>query len=238
MATQKIDIKDTITAGVQYGLKNIVNLLLMVILYVVTVWIPWLNVGTTIGLFKAVIKIGNGEAVDPKSIFDKENWSNLGDFFLLCGLVSIGITAAAAFMFIPAIIIGIAWQFALYFFIDKGLSPTKCLKVSYKATYGEKWRIFFIYLILYIAIVIVCAILGIIPKVGPFLAALATICCAAIVVAVEGVMYKHFSDKADEIFADKIEACGCKVAPALEAPAAPAPEAPAAPAPASEAPAE
>ncbi len=110
------------------------------------------------------------------------------------------------------------------------------MKVSYKATYGEKWRIFFIYLIVYIAIGIICGILGMIPKVGPVLVALATICCCAIAVAVEGVMYKHFSDKADELFADKIEACGCKAAPAPEAPveAPAAPEAPATP----EAPAE
>ena len=49
----------------------------------------------------------------------------------------------------------------------------------------------------------------------------------AALVAIEGVMYAHFSDKADEIFADKIaakEACGCAApAPAPEpAPAAPA----------------
>ncbi|MBO4427863.1 MAG: hypothetical protein J5771_05230 [Bacteroidales bacterium] len=224
MAAQKIDIKETIVAGVQYGMKNIVNLLLMVLLYVVTVWIPYLNIGTTIGLYKAIIKIGKGEVINPTEIFAKENFENLGDFFLLLGFLSIGISMAAVFMFIPAIVIGIAWQFAIYFFIDKGLSPTKALKVSYKATYGEKWRIFFIYIILYIAIAIICCILGLIPKVGGILAALATICCLAIVVAIEGVMYKHFSDKADEIFADKIAACCCKEAP--EAPAAPAEEAP------------
>ena len=231
MAVQKIDIKETIVAGVQYGLSNIVNLLLMVVLYVLTVWIPYLNVGTTIGLYKAIIKIGRGENFQPTDIFAKENFDNLGDFFLLLGLMSIGISMAAVFMFIPAIVIGIAWQFAIYFFIDKSLSPTKCLKVSYKATYGEKWRIFFIYLILWIVIAIVCCLLGLIPKVGGVLAALATICCMAIVVAVEGVMYKHFSDKADEIFADKIGCC-CKEAPkAPEAPAAPAaPEAPETPA--------
>ncbi|MBR5904868.1 MAG: hypothetical protein IKZ51_00235 [Bacteroidales bacterium] len=218
MAIQKIDIKETIIAGVQYGMQNILNLILMVLLYIVTVWIPYLNVGTTIGLYKAIIKIGRGETFKPTDIFDKENFNNLGDFFLLLGFLCMGIYVAAIFMFIPAIVIGIAWQFAIYFFIDKGLSPTKCLKVSYKATYGEKWRIFFIYLILYIVICIVCGVLALIPKVGGILAVLAVICCAAIVVAIEGVMYKHFSDKADEIFADKIGCC-CKEAP--EAPAAP-----------------
>jgi hypothetical protein len=49
----------------------------------------------------------------------------------------------------------------------------------------------------------------------------------AVFVAVEGVMYAHFSAKADEIFADKIGCChGAPKAP--EAPEAPAPEPPAA----------
>ena len=54
MATEKLDIMQTIKDGVQYGLKNFFPLLLMVLLYVVTVWIPYLNVGTTIGFYKAI----------------------------------------------------------------------------------------------------------------------------------------------------------------------------------------
>ena len=63
MATEKLDIMQTIKDGVQYGLKNFFPLLLMVILYVVTVWIPYLNVGTTIGFYKAIISI-QGEEMD------------------------------------------------------------------------------------------------------------------------------------------------------------------------------
>ena len=51
MATQKLQIKQTIMDGVQYGLKNVASLLLMVVLYILTFWIPYLNVGTTIGVY-------------------------------------------------------------------------------------------------------------------------------------------------------------------------------------------
>ena len=232
MATQNLQIVPTIKEGILYGLKNIPSLLVMVILYVLTVWIPYLNVGTTIGLQKAIIKIGRGEVINPLDIFNAENRKNLGDYFLLMGLMTMGITAAMAFMFIPGLVVGIAWGFAMYFFLDKGLSPTKCLKVSWKATDGEKWTIFWIVIVVSLLFGIVVGILSAISSAinvsfisvlfGILIVAVDLLMFAALV-AIEGIMYKHFSDKADEIFADKIAAkaaCGC---PAPEAaPAAPA----------------
>ena len=237
MAIQKLQIIPTIKEGILYGLKNIPSLLGMVVLYVLTVWIPYLNVGTTIGLYKAVIKMGRGEVINPLDIFNSENRRNLGDFFLLMGLMSIGITAAMAFIFFPAIVVSIAWGFAMYFFLDKGLSPTKCLKVSWKVTDGEKWTIFWINLLASLCFCIVGGILfGLagIKYVGwifGILGFVVYLLMMAALLAIDGVMYRHFSEKADEMFADKIGCC-CKApeAPAAPIAPAPAPEAPAAPA--------
>ena len=202
MATEKLDIVKTIGDGIRYGLKNFFPLLLMVILYMVTVWIPYLNVGTTIGLYKAVIGIGRGETIDPTSIFAKENFHNLSGFFLLLGLLYIGTVVAMMFMLIPGIVMGIAWGFAIYFFLDKKVSPLKSLQLSYDTTYGNKWRIFFVGFLTALAIGLVCGLLGAIPKVGGVLAILAAIVCSAIAVAIEGVMYDFFSKKADTILAE------------------------------------
>lgn len=233
MAIQKLQVIPTIKEGILYGLKNIPSLLGMVVLYVLTVWIPYLNVGTTIGLYKAVIKMGRGEVINPLDIFDSQNRRNLGDFFLLLGLMSIGITAAMAFMFIPGIVVSIAWSFAIYFFLDKGLSPTKCLKVSWKVTEGEKWTIFWIILLACLVFGIVAGILfGLagIKYVGwifGILGFVVYLLMMAALLAIDGVMFKHFSAKADEMFADKIAACCCKAPEASVAPEAPkAPEAP------------
>ena len=208
MTTQKLDIMQTIKDGVQYGLKNFLPLLLMVILYVVTIWIPWLNVGTTIGVYKAVIGIGRGETINPTSIFDKENFQSIGRFFLLLGFLFIGITAAAFFMLIPAIVMGIAWGFAIYFIIDKKVSPLKALGLSYDTTYGNKWRIFGVSLLCSIAISLCQFIVGWIPAIGPFLSAIVSLLAAAIMLAVEGVMYEFFSRKADAILSQQSD-CGC-----------------------------
>lgn len=242
MATQKLQVIPTIKEGVIYGLKNIPSLIGMVILYVLTIWIPYLNVGTTIGVQKAIIKIGRGEVINPLDIFKAENRKNLGDYFLLMGFMSIGIAGATAFMFIPGIVVSIAWGFAMLFFLDKGLSPTKCLKVSWKSTEGEKWTIFWVLIVTYICFGIVAGVLFSISGIKyvgwlfMILGIAVYLVLFAAVIAIEGVMYRHFSEKADEIFADKIAGCGCK---APEAPAAPeASAAPAEPAPAPEALAE
>ena len=203
MASKQLDIMQTIKDGVQYGLQNFFPLLLMVILYVVTVWIPYLNVGTTIGLYKAIIGIGRGETIDPTSIFDKENFRNLSGFFLLLGLLYIGIVVASFFMLIPGIVMSIAWGFAIYFLIDKKVSPLKALQLSYDTTLGNKWRIFAVELLCCVLIGILCGICGAIPKVGAVLAVVVAILCAAIMVAVEGVMYDFFSKIADDILAEK-----------------------------------
>lgn len=226
---QKLQIKQTIMDGIMYGLKNIPSLLGMVVLYVLTIWIPYLNVGTTIGVQKAVIKIGRGEVINPLDIFKSENRKNLGDYFLLYGLMSMGIAGAMAFMFIPGIVVSIAWSFAMYFFLDKGLSPTKCLKVSWKSTEGEKWTIFWITFLTCLIFSLVAGLLfGLsgIKFVGWLFAILGVavyLIMFAAMLAVQGVMYAHFSAKADEIFADKIAACECKKAaeaPKIEEPAA------------------
>ena len=179
----KINVMDTIKDGIQLALKNVLSLILLVILYVLTVWIPYLNVGTTVGLYKA--------------IFDKDNFKFFGNMFLLLGFQTVGITAATAFMFVPGIILSIAWGFAMYLLIDKGVSPLKALTASYDITLGEKWRIFAINLLVGLIIGLVSGLFTLIPKVGFVFTILVVIVGCALAVAVEALMYRHFADKYD-----------------------------------------
>ena len=193
----KINVMDTIKDGIQLALKNVLSLILLVILYVLTVWIPYLNVGTTVGLYKAVIAMSRGEVVDPVSIFDKDNFKYFGNMFLLLGFQTVGITAATAFMFVPGIILSIAWGFAMYLLIDKGVSPLQALTASYDITLGEKWRIFAINLLVGLIIGLVSGLFTLIPKVGFVFTILVVIVGCALAVAVEALMYRHFADKYD-----------------------------------------
>ncbi len=193
----KINVMDTIKDGFQLALKNVLPLIMLVILYVLTVWIPYLNVGTTVGLYKAVIAMGRGEVVDPVSIFNKENFKYFGNLFLLLGLMTMGITAATAFMFVPGIILSLAWGFAVYLLVDKDVSPLKALTASYDITLGEKWRLFAISLLVGLIIGLVSGIFTLIPKVGFIFVIITVIVGCAFAVAVEALMYRHFADKYD-----------------------------------------
>lgn len=194
----KLNFQKTLTDGVNLGIKNIANLLLMAFLFLITFWIPYLNVGTTIGFYKNIIALSKGEDVVPMSIFSRDNYKNLGDFFLLFGLQTAGIGAAAAFLLFPAIVVSLAWQFAMYFFLDKGTSPLKSLSLSYDATLGDKWTLFFVYLACSILTGLIVGLLAAIPKVGGILAFLALIAFVAIIIGIEATLYKYFSSKIEE----------------------------------------
>lgn len=196
MENKKLDFMATLKETVDYAFKNVGSLLLMALLYVLTFWIPYLNVGTTIGLYKGIVEISMGKVVDPMILFDKQNFQNIGNFFLLVGIQFAAIFPAYLMGVIPGIVLGIAWGFSIYFLIDKGLSPVECLRTSYDATYGEKWTIFFLYLVLSVIYVILVMIFGLIPKVGWILTILAFICLLAALIALQAVLYKHFSAKA------------------------------------------
>lgn len=191
----KLNFSETFAEALKIGLSNAVNLLLTVILYIITVWIPYLNVGTSIGFLKIIVALSKGEPIDPLSIFSRQNFKGLGDFFLLLGLQTAGTGAAGIFFFVPALVLGVAWRFATLFFVDKGFSPLKSLSTSYNTTCGEKWRIFFINLAAGLAICLVSGLLASIPKVGGVLAFLAIIASIAFILGLEAVLYKHFASK-------------------------------------------
>ncbi|MBQ3872978.1 MAG: hypothetical protein IJV32_03125 [Bacteroidales bacterium] len=198
----KLNFTQTLLDGVKCGVANALPLLLAGILYIITFWIPYLNVATTIGMYKLIVALSKGEKVDPMSIFDKENFRNLSDFFLLLGLMTAGIGAACAFMFVPGIVLGIAWAYAVYFLIDKNMSPLKALRLSFDVTRGEKWTIFFVEFVLVIAIGIIAGLLGAIPKAGGVLAVIVAILAIPAAIGVEAQLFKHFSAKAEELLAE------------------------------------
>lgn len=195
---QKLKVKDTLIEAFNLGIKNIVNLLITAVLYVLTVWIPYLNVGTTIGFYKIIVALSKGEAIDPTSIFSKKNYKGLGDFFLLMGIQTAGIGASAIFLFVPAMVLGIAWRFAIYFFVDKNMAPVKALSTSYNTTCGEKWTIFFVYMVFGILLSIITSIFALIPKVGFIFVLLIMIAAVALAIALEAVLYKYFSSKLEQ----------------------------------------
>jgi hypothetical protein len=199
---KKLDIQQVLTEGINIGIKNIVSLVLATILYVITVWIPYLNVGTTIAMLSIPVELSKGNVINPTFIFDGKYRKNMGEFFILIGLQCMAMIPAFFMGIIPGIVLSYAWGIAIYLFIDKDVHALDALRKSNEYTYGNKWRMFFIGLILSIALSIVTTILGLIPVVGAILNVIVMILYVPINLGCNAVIYKQLTTPEEEVKAE------------------------------------
>ena len=135
-------ISSLLKGGIQIGLKNFLSLVGALILYTLTIWIPYLNVGTTIALVSIPAALSRGEIISPTEIFKSKYRRNMGAFFLLVSFMFFGTLMGYLFLIIPGIVLSYSWCIALLLLVDKGLNPMQALNESNKRTYGHKWTIF------------------------------------------------------------------------------------------------
>ena len=160
VAVKKLDVLKTLKDGVSLALGNYINILLAVVLYAVTIWIPYLNVGTTIAIMSLPAELAKGNKLNPTFIFDAKYRKNMGEFFILSLLMFGAILVGMFFMFAPGIVISIAWCFAVLLFVDKNKSALEALRESDKCNYCNKWNIFFVLMILSIVINVITGVIA------------------------------------------------------------------------------
>ena len=148
-----LSIGDIVSNGVSIGMKNFVNLLLASILWVVTIWIPYLNLGTTIAMIDIVARLARGEEISPTGIFDAKYRARIGEFFLFLAFYVAGLVSSYIFLATP--IVQTAWSLAPFLFVDKDRDPLESLKESNKLTYGHKMTIFLAMIVIYVAYIVV-----------------------------------------------------------------------------------
>ena len=203
--TKKITVFSVIPEGISIGLKNSVSLLGAIVLYLLTIWIPYLNVGTTIAMATIPIELAKGKVFSPTFIFDAKYRKFMGEYFILIGLMIMAIYLAFLFLIIPGIVLSISWGLAVYILLDKGASPMQALRQSNEATYGYKWTIFGVNVVVGLAIGILGGILSLIPYLGTILYIAVIILAIAILLGCETVIYKKLvldGDEKDTIASD------------------------------------
>ena len=154
---KKLPIFATLKEGIELGMVNCLSVIAATILYILTIWVPYINVGTTLAMAALPVEMAKGNVISPLSIFDSKYRKNMGEFFILVALMTGAIWVGFIFGFIPGIVISIAWNFAFMLFVDKDLNSLECLRESNKMTYGNKWNIFWITILL---VLIYCVVLG------------------------------------------------------------------------------
>lgn len=153
-------ISSILKGGIEIGLKNFLSLVGALILYILTIWIPYLNVGTTIAMFSIPAALSRGQMISPTEIFDAKYRKNMGNFFLLMSFMSVGFLIGYIFLVIPGIVLSYSWCLALLLLVDKGMNPMQALSESNERTYGHKWTIFFSYLALALGYMIINSLIS------------------------------------------------------------------------------
>ena len=87
-----------LTEGIPLGIANFVTIFGATILWLLTFWIPYLNVGTTIALNTMPIALADNEAPEgPTYIFKDKYRKYMGEYFVLMGLMYMAIWMASVF---------------------------------------------------------------------------------------------------------------------------------------------
>lgn len=147
MEVKKLDFGETLKDSVAIGVKNAPSVIAAIVLFLITIWIPYINIGTFIAITLLPTQLAKGEVINPLGIFDSKYRRYMGEFLITMGLMVIPIYIAMIFMIVPGIVLSIAWSLAYYFLIEKGKNPMQAIKASNDATYGSKWTMFFVILV-------------------------------------------------------------------------------------------
>lgn len=158
MEMKKLDFAETLKDSIEIGVKNAPSIVVAVALWLVTIWIPYINIGTTIAISLLPVELAKGNVINPLAIFDSKYRRYMGEFLITWGLMVIPIYIAFIFMIVPGIVLALSWALSFYFLIDKGKNPMQAIKASNDATYGNKWTMFFVILVFCIIMAIVYGI--------------------------------------------------------------------------------
>lgn len=147
MEHKTLNFSTTLKDALYIGVKNAPSIVAALVLFLVTIWIPYLNIGTFIAITLLPTQLAKGNVINPIEIFSSRYRRYMGEFLITSGLMVIPILIACIFLYIPGIVLSLAWSLAYYFLIEKGKNPMEAIKASNDATYGSKWIMFFIMIV-------------------------------------------------------------------------------------------
>ena len=159
MEMKKLDFSETLKDSIGIGVKNAPSVVVAVALWLVTIWIPYINIRTTIAISLLPVELAKGSVINPLGIFDSKYRRYMGEYLITAGLMVIPIYIAFVFMIVPGIVLSLSWALSFYFLLGKGKNPMQAIKASNDATYGSKWTMFLVTLVFGIMVGIVFGIL-------------------------------------------------------------------------------
>lgn len=188
---ERLPFIETLVEGVTIGLKNVASLIVAALLYVLTCWVPYINVGTSIAMASIPGRLAKGEIISPLFIFDAQYRKDFSSYILVQAFVFICVLVGFIAFGITGIVIALSLSLAQYIVVDDDETPLQAIKLSNRATNGFKWKIFFIELVFTAIICIVGGIFYLIPVVGTLLNIALIVCLLPFSLGITAVIYRE-----------------------------------------------
>lgn len=88
-----LDFGQTLQDSFVIGFRNAASIVGCVLLWLVTIWIPYINIGTTIALSMLPIELAKGNIVSPLSIFAARYRKYMGEYLITASLMALPMLA-------------------------------------------------------------------------------------------------------------------------------------------------
>lgn len=155
-----------------HGAKDLVPVAVAAALWVLTLWVPFINIGTTIAMFTLPVWMVAGRKISPVDIFQQDLRSRMFALLRLHGLVIAssfillfvmastfaGLSVIKSFSWpwlkvlivfacaaVPFFMLTTAWAMAPFLMIDKDLDPSDALRKSFELTTDRRLGVFAVY---------------------------------------------------------------------------------------------
>lgn len=174
------------------SIPNILSIIVAFIFWMLTFWIPYVNVGTTIAMATLPRKLAEGGVISPFFLFESRYRKYLGDFFIAQGLMMPALWIAFLFCVVPGIVLYLSWFLALPLALEDNTSATEALSRSNELMAGHKWSAFFACLAVFIIQMLATGlIIGVTwPNPPPFLVLLVFFIFSFPYVGVQAALYR------------------------------------------------
>ncbi|EKE25782.1 MAG: hypothetical protein ACD_5C00036G0004 [uncultured bacterium] len=129
------------------------------ILFLVNIFSAVVNIFIGIGLIQIFLKVSRGQESKISELFGSMRffWKIIGGY-ILYGLI---LLVGYLLLIIPGIIWQIKYSYFAYLIIDKDMGPIQAIKESGKITYGFKWKLFFLQIVVLLILLAGLLMLGI-----------------------------------------------------------------------------
>ena len=142
MEPKRVDIAAAAADTFAIATRHAPSIIAAVILFLLTLWVPYVNLGTLIALTLLPVRLARDERIEALSIFRSEYRRRMGDFLLTAALKQAALALGTALLVIPGVVLALAWKPAYWCLAEHDKSPLEAIRAAEAATRGSKWRLF------------------------------------------------------------------------------------------------